>query len=379
MALSITHLKDGLSKVKLDQTILVISFVICVWALFIMIINWNFNTYVFGKYFRVVISSILLMMIVNIMKPETSQLISALSFLFLAHVFFVFIQVYFPQLDVPMAKIFGFNREEEIITLMSIRKLGLSSSYDTAALISLTSMIFFFLRYLSRPKVIFILLSLLSLASTVRISRTGMVIGFLIFALFSLYLIRRFKGRKRIALISLFSMGMLLSIYLMLPIIAASTVSFFLESQSNGQVVSNDDYSTGSTFTLLNSLYASMQISWVGFVFGLGIDPNYLANRHTDIGYIKIIYHVGMIGAVLIFYLHYYFYQTTIELKKRFLSNSNLILISNFIILYIVLLGVMNVKSLEIYSRGAYELLLISFLVLIYSIPKEKLNEVSVV
>lgn len=379
LALSMTKLRGGLSQVRLYQPIILMSFLLCLWVLVLMISNGSFNTYVFGKYFRVILSSILIMMVINILKPNILQLIKVLSFLFLAHVIFVFIQVTVPQLDVPMAKIFGFNREVSILNAMTIRKLGFSSSFDTASLISLASMIFFFLRYLTKPKTIYILLSLLSLASTLWISRTGMVLGVLIFGLFSFYLIRKFKGRKRIAVMFFFTMGMLLAIYLMLPLIAASTVSFLLESQSNGVVVSNDDYSTGSTFTLLNSLYASMQISWTGFIFGLGIDPNYVTNRNTDIGYIKIIYHVGLVGTVVLFYLHYHFYRTTVRIRRVYFQNPNLVLISNFIILYILLLSVMNVKSLEIYSRGAYELLLISFLILVDSVKKETSHQESAI
>ena len=375
IGLSIINAKEGLRRVRLNQTVLIISFVLCLWALLLMITNWNFNVYVFGKYFRTLISSILLMMVISLLKPNASQLIKALSFIFLLHVVFVFLQVLFPQLDVPMAQIFGFNRKTEIISSMSIRKLGLSSSYDTAALISIASMIFFFLRYLIRPKIIFILLSLLSLASTVRISRTGMVIGVLIFGIFAIYFIRKFKGRKRIALMSLFGVGMLLAVYLMLPIIAASTVSLLLESQSDGMVVSNDDYSTGSTLSLLNSLYDAMQISWQGFVFGLGIDPNNLVGRHTDIGYIKIVYHVGLIGSILLFYLHFYFYRASVKVKRIYHKDLSLVLLSNFVVLYMVLLGIMNVKSLEIYSRGAYELLLISFLILVGPVSKETSTE----
>jgi hypothetical protein len=333
--------------------------------LIIAIQSTNLSTYVLGKYVRTATSTVMVMIICSGLNINIRQLIKVLGLIFFIHIFSVGLQSLFPQLELPMANFFGFDREASVVTDYSIRKLGCSSSYDTAALISVSSMIFFALRYLVERKRLFLLLSFFSLISTIAISRTGMIIGIICFTLLCILLFFKIKGRERLMPILFLTGGIIVGVIFIMPIVASSTKSFLSDTKYNNIVFSTNDYTKGTLEGLISSHLSALKVPFIDLVFGYGIDPNTVRGKATDIGYVKLIYHIGIIGLIMIVTLYYFFFKKASKIRQIVTKNSNEYLLASFIIWYIALIFISNYKSLEMYSRGSYEILLIMFCTLV--------------
>lgn len=349
------------------------SLILVIWTILVMFLNVQVDGYVFGKYLRVFISTFLIINICNSLSIRAKEINDAISLVFIGHLIAIGLQILFPSLDLPMAKFFQFDREAEVITAYSIRKLGLSSSYDTAALISVAGMIFFFMKYKFSNKRIFIVFAFLFLISTVSISRTGMVIGILLF--FILYLNYYFTAKKRDILVTLTFLfgGVIVLLKFILPIIASTTDGFLSNTSYKTFNNSNRDYTEGSVTGLTEGshLNAIRNVDMLELFFGYGIDPNRVQNLQTDIGYIKLVYHVGIIGLIIIMLLYWFFFKKIWRINKNTIDK-NTKTTASFLIWYIILIVIFNYKSLELYSRGTHDLVLILFFVLLHSFAFER-------
>lgn len=355
---------NGNMIIRFNRYIIVFTFLILIWAMLIMVVRSNIDTQVLGKYLRVTVSTLLIMAICSASRATIKQLIDVLTVIFLIHIISIGMQSVFPQLDIPMANLFGFKRELTIISEYTTRKMGCSSSYDTAALISVISMVFFFLQYVVRNKSIYLLLMFLSFLSCTRSSRTGMVLGIFFFVVLLIVLFFKLKGKKRLVLILSLLCGITFSVYVILPVLFYSTGLFLLKPEDNNSIISTSDYTTGTVIGLMSTHLDAMKIPIFDLIIGFGIDPNTVPGKNTDIGYVKLIYHVGIIGLLLILLLYLYIFRQAVITKKKSDTQSNEFALSSFLILYVLLIMVMNYKSLEMYSRGSHDLLLIIFFVL---------------
>lgn len=352
--------------------IVFISFLIFIWSLVIMGVQETFNNYVFFKYLRTFVASLLIIQLSINFSGDLEKVLNALSIIFLLHISAIGLQVLFPILNLPMAFFFQFDREADVITSMGIRNLGLTSSYDTASLISVIAVIFFLVRYQYTNKNIYFIFSALSLLSTMRTSRTGMVMGILLFISLSVYLFIKNKEKSYFLSFMFFSFGIGFLVFVLLPILASTTEGFLSETSFNKLDNSNRDYteSTVSGLTTGSHLNAINEISPLDFIFGKGIDPNEVLNMATDIGYIKLIYHVGFVGLLGILFLYLKVLIQSINLRKIDPSTNTKIL-SSFIIWYIVILILFNYKSLELYSRGSHDLFLAIFFIMLFTVRKK--------
>lgn len=346
-----------------ERFVLVTTFVLLIWAMFIMVVRANIDMHVLGKYLRITVSSLLIMVICSQVRITVKQLIDVLSVIFIIHVMAIGFQSIFPQLDLPMANLFGFERETTIISDYTIRKMGCSSSYDTASLISISSMLFFFLQYAVRQKNIYLLFTFFSLLACTRTSRVGMVLGILFFIVLFVGHLFFSKGKKKLVPILVLLCGIATLIYFILPIIAYSTASYFVEEQLNNDIVATSDYTSGTVGALTSTHLDALKVPIFDLIIGFGIDPKSVG-RNTDIGYVKLIYHVGIIGLVLILLLYLYIFRKAVIIKKKSGAQSDEFTLSSFLVLYVLLIIMMNYKSLEMYSRGCHDLLLIIFFVL---------------
>ncbi len=364
------------NKVKFDSFLIFNSFIILCIAMCAMALRDNFNTYVFGKYFRVFTSTILLSIIFSGIHIGYKNFVNLLMIMFFLHILFVGLQLIYPSLDVPMAYFFGFDREASVITEMSIRKLGLSTSYDSAALISISAMGFYCIQFKYKDKFVYLFIAALALLTTLVISRTGMILGSLIFAGFLFYFTLKMKGKKKLAPLSFLLFGFYVSSKFVLPILIASNILFLNNLELTSDVV-DSDYTSGSYEALTSTHLDALNVSVVDLVFGYGKDPNKFYGKATDIGYVKLLYHIGFIGTLLVFLLLYYIF---IRLRTVITTNKSVdkLILAEFARYFIGLLLLMNYKSLELYSRGSHDLLLMVFFFVVYNNEKSPLLEKNV-
>lgn len=119
--------------------------------------------------------------------------------------------------------------------------------------------------------------------------------------------------------------------------------------------------STGSVDHLLGShLYKIYDLNGLDFIFGLAFDPN-----GTDIGYVKLFFHVGLLGLLIITSLYLFLFVNIRSMEYKYASDSDFVILRRFFLFFIILSFVINYKSLELYSRGSFELLIIIYYVLV--------------
>jgi hypothetical protein len=296
--------------------------------------------------------------------------------IFLIHIFSIGIQSIFPSLDYPMAKIFGFERESDIISSFSIRKLGCSSSFDTSGYLCVASMIYFLILYTYNRNKLNLIFSIISLIASLRTSRTAMIVGTLIFLIYFVIFIFKSNGASRLyAFISLMIL-FLLFVYFVLPIILGSTDLLVNFISVDSDINFSNDYSSGSLTGLTGSHLHPLSAPFIDLLLGYGIDPNQFG-KGTDIGYVKILYHIGIVGLTVILILYIYLLRSLNNIRKMYFKSITYKVLTTFQISFIFLLFIINYKSLEIFSRGSHDFLILIFLITLMNANHFKINTIA--
>ena len=124
------------------------------------------------------------------------------------------------------------------------------------------------------------------------------------------------------------------------------------------------DYGTTGTLAALSDDHLTpLDRPPLDLIVGFAIDPNSVG-RYSDIGYVKFIYHVGIIGTSMIVFLHLRMMTLAFASirKKRIAVDERLL---NYFLVWLIGSGLLfNYKSLELYSRGTGDLIFIIFIFL---------------
>ena len=160
-----------------------------------------------------------------------------------------------------------------------------------------TAVIFFYYQFYYKEKWIYLLLSVASMAMTLFVSRTGMLIAAAAMAYFVVISLRK-RGRLRTVGIGMAVMCVVAMAYLVLPILASTNGLLFDISVNQNANVSyfTQDYSSanGSAYGLTHGhLQVLEQLSGFEWILGAGNSSS------SDIGYIQIIFQVGLVGCIL--------------------------------------------------------------------------------
>jgi hypothetical protein len=137
-----------------------------------------------------------------------------------------------------------------------------------------------------------------------------------------------------------------------------------LQSDDLTVVFAAADYGTTGTLDALTHdhlepLHRPLQ----ELILGYGVDPNTIG-KTTDIGYVKFIYHLGVVGAFIIISLHICMLANVYVIAKYSKPHADIKLLANFLYIFMLIALVFNYKSLELYSRGTGDFIFLLFLYL---------------
>lgn len=360
----ILSFRKSFTRFVYNKVIIFCTLLILIWLTIIIVIRVDIDSYVLGKYLRASISAFLISIICNEISDKLKIVVSTLKLVLLLHIAAIGAQMVFPQIELTMANFFGFQREADIISSFTVRKLGCSSSYDTAGLLSIVSVTLFSILYIQKRKAQDLLFSCVSLAACTMSSRTGMVLGFITYIMFTLILFFNSKGFQLLIPMCIVLFGLVVSYYLIIPVIAASTELLVGIVDTDPSIPVSYEYTKGTVegLSISGAHFNALKIASLNdLIIGFGVDPNKIQGGETDIGYIKFIYHIGIVGLVLILILYTYMFLNLLKLKNRFEKSTEEYALTYFTLTYIILLIFMNYKSLEIYSRGGHDLIVILF------------------
>ena len=342
--------------VKASYFIVVLPVIIFLYVGFLSLYFENVDLYIVGKYFRVSVSFILIYFIVKNAKFNVANFYNCIGSILLLHVVFIYVQVVFPSISIPMASIFGMSSADNFFSGYSSRKMGLSSSFDTASFISILSFIFFTLSFKHIGKSKYLILALFSFGASFMSSRLGMVLAVLIFLLLFVPAFLK-SGSKLMLLLGVAIISVVF--YLSFDVIVSIVLQSIGSQATNSAPVLTEYGSTGTVDALFGShLLKLFELESLEYIFGKAIDPD-----GTDIGYVKLIYHVGLIGTVLIVLMYFLAF---INIKNmNFSTCRKAMVLQSFFLLFICITFLINYKSLELYSRGSAELFVLLYVFLV--------------
>lgn len=343
------------------------AFACLVIATFSYLFSLSPENQVIFKYVRTLVSTIVVIKVAKNISIDTSKFVNLISVLLLMHVLMIGAQVLYPPLSEMIAPYFNFTRDIDMIQEMQLRKMGLSGGYDSASMLVVTAVILFYYQFFYKGKWIYLALSLLSMAMTLFVSRTGMLIALGANAYFAIRSLKQ-RGRVRIAGITLVAIGFFAFAYILIPILAATNGLMFDISTSANTDVSyfTQDYreGNGSLYNLTGAHLAYLKdLSLREWVFGAG------NSSKSDIGYVQMIFQVGLIGLILIVSMHISMIRQLFKMKS---NDSSFNTLKTFLIVYILALFFFNYKILLLYSRGFYDFLILCYVYLVNYYYKHK-------
>ena len=347
-----------------DPKTFIVALTILFWLLLVIVYRGDFETQTLLKYFRttVMIGVVTLLIGASSISPKT--FLNALCLTLAFHVVLVLLQIPFEDLVYTTAPIFGFERETSILDQYALRKLGASSSYDTASFLSVSASVLFYLRYLSSKNLVFLLLLCTALAAGMMSSRTGMAMTLAVLTV--IYIRGIFTSGPIVKFIlGLGLAGMFVFAYIFVaPLIKQSLGIGELTADDATLIFNASDYGTTGTLDALSEDHlAPLKKPLLDLTIGFARDPNSTPTP-SDIGYVKLIYHVGIIGTAFIVFIHLRMLAlTAFSLKAKGIGIHERQLTQ--MLLWFIGAGLFfNYKSLELYSRGVGDLILILFIFL---------------
>jgi hypothetical protein len=203
-----------------------------------------------------------------------------------------------------------------------------------------------------------LILAILSFGASFMSSRLGMILAVLIFLFLFIPSFLK-SGSKLMLLIGVVIIGFVF--YLSFDIIFSIVLHSIGSDAANANPVLSEYGTTGTVNALFGShLLILFELDNLEYIFGTGVDPD-----GTDIGYVKLIYHVGIVGTLAISLLYILAF---LNVKRMKISNCRkTMILRNFFLIFICVTFFINYKSLELYSRGSAELFVMMYVFLISS------------
>lgn len=312
------------------------------------IANGIISSYSIFRGIRVSLFIFLMALICNnyLKKVPLNIFFNSLLVVLLINVICVYFQMIFPDTKAFFYSLFFTDKELKDLPL---RAFGLYSSYDSTGLCicGLLLLILFKFRYCHKLK--YFVLFLFVYLSVFFVSRYSMIIGT---GLLLLMLAMIAKYRTRYFFLFIFPFLVVSFVYIIQKVLAYFTVADIRLAESYG---ASDE--------MLLQMVVFPDNFW-NILIGTGdtIDT-------SDIGYVKLIYMMG-IGGIGILFLFYWYTLSWIKNLKTTSIDYSLFLLYTIAVLF--LLAIFNFKLLLMYSRGFSDLYIILILYL-YSKRKDSL------
>jgi len=342
-----------------------------------IIINYTSNflcNYLVLRQARVLVAATLLPIVIYLfpLRPK-DKLIIVISVLFLNSVT-ILTQILFPQLQLYMAPIYQFNK-----SIRHIRAFGLTAGYDSAGYLSVMGFILASLSIIfCKKKIKYFFISLIFAFSVFFTSRTSMALAIVFISFFSFFFI--FFKRKKLRFMGI--LFIFISVFFIIYFfgIVYDTFDISLTKSFIFMPKTNMEYTSSFARTNLNE-WRSHTIVFPDneylLLFGAGINPP------SDMGYVKIIYMIGLFGLFLVIIGHLYILISAHNIFKReiklvklskppyiYLFENGFNITYWSLMIFVPLQLIINLKNLYFYTRGYYELLIILFFIL-YSFTRQ--------
>lgn len=341
---------------------LILSFLI-IYSVFLVIIFKTNDNYVYLRNIRALINTVSIGLFFYNFKVDTKFSYNLLINLLSINSLVIIIQIVFVNIQYTLAPIYNFDKK-----FVALRAFGLTAGFDSAGYLCILGLVFILSKILHMKKIDYrdILFFYLFSVAGCFTGRSVMFIMILCVISLNIYLIFNKKSKLRFFALTNFIVGGILVYKFILPIII--TTLPFLKDQNliTLSLTETEDfkysYSSG-TGELLTEMWFLPKHTLSAF-FGTGIDP-----YDSDVGYIKIIFMIGFLGLMIIFFYYISMLYKTFILKSKDSYTKILLLSLKASILF---LFIFNLKTLYFFSRSFHEIINIAFFSVLSSVLSEK-------
>lgn len=324
------------------------------------------DTYVMLRCLRALLSSVFLGFVFYNTDLKFSVIFDLLIAVLCCNALSILLQILIPETQYILSAIYGFNKN-----FAKYRAFGLTTGYDTAGYLCVIGAILSAAKsYYNNGRFIYIVTLTLFIVAAFFTSRSSMLLMLVVtLTVLFFFLVKGGPALKGIASIYLFFILCALVFYV-LPLL----LSTFLGVTDLPFTYNISDINYNESFAQTN-LEDWQQNMWImpetlsDLFFGTGRNI-----ESSDVGYIKLIFMIGIIGSVIVFisyaFLTIKMIKIQIGLKTKQMHHSELLIYASLFILIIIFIFIFNIKNLYFLTRTYHELIVIMF----FSILREYKN-----
>jgi len=313
---------------------------------------------VIGVYARMLVNCVTFPSIISYFYAKKTNFLDIIILSLLLHCIMVLIQMPFPELQDINGLLFRFERDQEILADLTLRRLGLAGGFDQSALFAIVSTVLSIELYYLTYKRKYVVFTLISFISSLFTSRTGMVGAVSVILVCMLLNGNGKKHTVRMAPIFIASILTLAIIYFILPIILRDNGYDSSFTTSYGENTST--YLFGIQLSPLE--YLNIR-EWI-MGYGCGVRKAMWLYGSSDIGYVKQIYQVGITGILLMLYFCFLMAKMTYKRYKKIKDNRIMKIGNQLMWIVIILFFVLNYKNHLLYNICSFEIVVIVYLYL---------------
>lgn len=306
--------------------------------------------YLMARNIRLLLSTLTIGLTFKYVFHSKDEFLKILGLVLLTHVSSIYIQLIVPSTKPYFANFVLYSKN-----LFDGRNFGLVNGYESTALLSLLAFTLYLATYFKERRLYYLFLALFALCSCFFISRTAILLVFIIGLFIAIFYHKYLKTRNMIVLLPIGLVAIIWLAKLFIPLLFGSIPELremFPEIAINYPMT--DPEKTGYSKQSFTYLTSTMLVFPKGLplIFGSGNIPP------SDIGYIKLLFLYGILGAITVVGIYLYMIFKTYKLvliNFSFYGIRYKMIIEVLIILIIIL----NFKGLFFFTRIAHEIILL--------------------
>ena len=337
-----------------------IAAILLIYSIFIVLANQSYNLYPVLRNFRAFLALGILGLIFYNIRIPIIKVVNLIIIGLLIHSSVILMQMKFPVLKSYIGPIVNYPTE-----FFPLRAFGIIGDYDGSGSLLVIGAILSLIMFNYTGLTKYVACSFIFFASVIFVSRMNMLLMLIVM----IVSVRKWLTRGKVNLIIKFIISSLLIgsgyifVKLVYPIIYY-TIPFINQYFISSNIRTTNyslSYGSGGQAYLLDSMWKIPE-SVTGFIFGTGLLPD-----DSDIGYVKILFMLGIIGSLLLF-IFYGYIMKIIKKKLKIINkcypktyNSYIKNFAKGFRFIILLIFFINFKNLFLFSRSFHELIIILF------------------
>lgn len=348
-----------LKEIKIPKDgflVIILIVIIFCYTSIVFLVSETSDLYPVLRGIRALLATILLGIFVYNFPLRISAMLDITIIIILINAIAIFIQILLPQTQIYFSELYGFDKN-----IRSMRAFGLTAGFDTAGFLCVKGIILSGVSFLLLKKSLkYVLMFAIFGTATLFTSRSSMLLAVVFLISFSIaFIIKSEYKFKLVAIMTIIIIIFALLNYI-LPLIGKTFNLYTFDSFESKAIVTSQ-YANNNIEKWMKEMWLLPKEEY-NLLFGGSIILT------SDVGYIKIIFMIGIVGLLLVVALYFLMFTKVIKIKRQIkpfekrlgiINVQRVLLIS--LSIFIPLELITNVKNLYFLTRSHYELTILLF------------------